>query len=61
MGGYHSVLCRRSDAEGLETLIQDIRDAGGEARCASLVCGSGLHVGCDLQLHFLRAELFVFN
>ena len=29
--GYHSVLCRRSDAEGLDRLVADIREAGGEA------------------------------
>lgn len=31
MDNYHAVLCRRSDAEGLEKLVQDIRDAGGDA------------------------------
>lgn len=29
--GYHSVLCRRSDAAGLQTLVDDIRAEGGEA------------------------------
>jgi NAD(P)-dependent dehydrogenase (short-subunit alcohol dehydrogenase family) len=29
--GYHVVLCRRSDAEGLNTLIADIKAEGGEA------------------------------
>ena len=29
--GYHSVLCRRSDAVGLETLVTDIEQSGGEA------------------------------
>ncbi|MEM6706138.1 MAG: SDR family NAD(P)-dependent oxidoreductase [Acidobacteriota bacterium] len=29
--GYHSVLCRRSDAEGLEALVAGIRDEGGDA------------------------------
>lgn len=29
--GYHSVLCRRSDQEGLDKLVNGIKDAGGEA------------------------------
>lgn len=29
--GYHAVLCRRSDAAGLQTLVDDIRAEGGEA------------------------------
>jgi len=29
--GYHAVLCRRSDAEGLERLVADIHEAGGAA------------------------------
>ena len=29
--GYHAVLCRRSDAEGLERLVDQVKDAGGEA------------------------------
>ncbi len=29
--GYHSVLCRRSDEEGLEKLVADIQADGGEA------------------------------
>ncbi len=29
--GYHAVLCRRSDEEGLDRLVSNIRDAGGEA------------------------------
>ncbi len=29
--GYHSVLCRRSDEEGLNKLVADIRDDGGDA------------------------------
>lgn len=29
--GYHSVLCRRSDEAGLNTLVSDIRADGGEA------------------------------
>ncbi len=29
--GYHAVLCRRSDEEGLQKLVADIEDAGGEA------------------------------
>lgn len=29
--GYHSVLCRRSDKAGLDRLVGDIRDAGGDA------------------------------
>lgn len=29
--GYHAVLCRRSDAEGLKTLVDDIEGSGGEA------------------------------
>ncbi len=29
--GYHSVLCRRSDQEGLDGLLEDIRERGGEA------------------------------
>jgi NAD(P)-dependent dehydrogenase (short-subunit alcohol dehydrogenase family) len=31
MEGYHSVLCRRSDEEGLGRLVGDIQAAGGEA------------------------------
>ena len=30
-GGYHAVLCRRSDQAGLDRLVGQIRDAGGEA------------------------------
>ena len=29
--GYHAVLCRRSDAAGLDNLVQGIKGAGGEA------------------------------
>lgn len=29
--GYHAVLCRRSDAEGLERMVREIRDQGGDA------------------------------
>ena len=29
--GYHSVLCRRSDKDGLDKLVQNIEDAGGSA------------------------------
>lgn len=29
--GYHSVLCRRSDEEGLQNLVSEIQSAGGEA------------------------------
>lgn len=29
--GYHAVLCRRSDQEGLDRLVEGIRSAGGEA------------------------------
>ena len=29
--GYHAVLCRRSDQDGLDALVQDIKDGGGEA------------------------------
>jgi NAD(P)-dependent dehydrogenase (short-subunit alcohol dehydrogenase family) len=29
--GYHAVLCRRSDKEGLDALLADIRSEGGEA------------------------------
>lgn len=29
--GYHAVLCRRSDEDGLNALVQDIKDQGGEA------------------------------
>ncbi|WP_416898009.1 MAG: SDR family NAD(P)-dependent oxidoreductase [Minwuia sp.] len=30
-GGYHAVLCRRSNEDGLKTLVGGIREAGGEA------------------------------
>lgn len=30
-GGYHAVLCRRSDKEGLDRLVQNIHDDGGDA------------------------------
>ncbi|WP_271438251.1 SDR family NAD(P)-dependent oxidoreductase [Pontixanthobacter luteolus] len=30
-GGYHAVLARRSDEAGLQRLVDDIRDSGGEA------------------------------
>lgn len=30
-GGYHAVLARRSDAEGLDRLVTTIRDEGGDA------------------------------
>jgi len=29
--GYHSVLCRRSDQDGLDQLVQSIEDQGGSA------------------------------
>jgi len=29
--GYHAVLCRRSDADGLQKLVSDIQEAGGDA------------------------------
>ena len=29
--GYHAVLCRRSDEEGLQKLVDDIEAAGGSA------------------------------
>ena len=28
--GYHVVLCRRSDSDGLETLVKEIEGDGGE-------------------------------
>tara|TARA_X000000950_G_scaffold289443_1_gene413541 strand:- start:11297 stop:12061 length:765 start_codon:yes stop_codon:yes gene_type:complete len=31
MAGYHAVLCRRSDAEGLERMVEEINAAGGTA------------------------------
>lgn len=31
MEGYHSVLCRRSDEEGLQRLVDDIKADGGDA------------------------------
>ena len=31
LGGYHTVLCRRSDEEGLNRLVADIESAGGAA------------------------------
>ena len=31
MEGYHSVLCRRSDEEGLNRMVGEITDSGGEA------------------------------
>ena len=31
IGGYHSVLCRRSNEEGLQTLVKAIEDEGGSA------------------------------
>ncbi len=30
-GGYHAVLCRRSDQEGLDALVESIRSEGGSA------------------------------
>ncbi len=30
-GGYHAVLCRRSDQEGLDQLVHEIEDDGGSA------------------------------
>ena len=30
-GGYHAVLCRRSDQQGLDALVAQIADEGGEA------------------------------
>ena len=30
-GGYHAVLCRRSDKEGLDKLVTDIEADGGKA------------------------------
>jgi len=29
--GYHAVLCRRSDEEGLNRLVEGIRSEGGDA------------------------------
>ena len=29
--GYHSVLCRRSDKDGLDELVRSIEDQGGSA------------------------------
>ncbi len=31
LGGYHAVLCRRSDEAGLQSLVADIEQAGGSA------------------------------
>lgn len=31
MGGYHSVLCRRTDQAGLDMLVSEIEDSGGTA------------------------------
>ena len=37
--GYHAVLCRRSDEEGLERLVRDIEAEGGSATgCLALPC-----------------------
>ena len=30
-GGYHAVLCRRSDEEGLDRLVSNIQEAGGKS------------------------------
>mgnify|MGYP003323532281 CR=1 FL=1 len=29
--GYHACLCRRTDQEGLERMVAEIKDEGGEA------------------------------
>ena len=40
--GYHSVLCRRSDEEGLQKLVADIEADGGEA--------TGFRNACDVRV-----------
>ena len=39
--GYHAVLCRRSDQEGLDKLVAGIESEGGSASAAPQWCQSG--------------------
>ena len=43
--GYHAVLCRRTDEEGLQKLVDDIEGAGGSASFFFEVSGSFTPLG----------------
>ncbi|MGB0921710.1 MAG: SDR family NAD(P)-dependent oxidoreductase [Alphaproteobacteria bacterium] len=63
-GGYHVVLCRRSDEDGLNKLVSDIEQAGGTAT-GRLVNAVEDHVLEDLVAEVERdigsIEVVVFN
>lgn len=62
--GYHSVLCRRTDSDGLKTLVGDIEQAGGSA--SGYLLNAVEPNGLEDRIHAVEAdigpiEVVVFN
>ena len=45
--GYHAVLCRRTDKQGLDRIVKDIEDSGGSASGFLLNAVKPDKGGCD--------------
>ena len=56
--GYHAVLCRRSDEEGLNALVADIEASGGSAsgRLLNAVQPDAIE-DCKFKLRFIANSL----
>lgn len=62
--GYHAVLCRRSDADGLNKLVGDIEDAGGSAtgRLLNAIEDDAIESTiADVERNIGPIEVVVFN
>ena len=63
-GGYHAVLCRRSDGEGLERLVGEIRADGGDATGRLLDAtreGAIEHLVDEVEAGIGPIETMIFN
>ncbi len=64
MDGYHAVLCRRSDEEGLKRLVDDIEAAGGSAtgRIMNAADDNTIEeVVADVEANIGPIEVVLFN
>ncbi|MDA8961851.1 SDR family NAD(P)-dependent oxidoreductase [Congregibacter sp.] len=62
--GYHAVLCRRSDEEGLGRMVAEIEDAGGSATGRMLNAadeGSIEELVADVEANIGAIEVVLFN
>lgn len=62
--GYHAVLARRSDKEGLEKLVGDIKSAGGEAsgRIVNAIEDNAIeNLIADVEKNIGAIEVLIFN